>query len=262
MALTDKRSSLHLLCLLEESQQVGTGMGRCIQQLQLSVPGDRWHPNYYMFSLPTSSGHRSRRFDLWRRITGQMPNVTLLSIRQLNLSGLLQDFSELPDFATVQDAISSTLKLPNLKAIHFSDIKVGSAKQILHFVGAFPHVDTLRLCVFNNEGQPGAINLAPIQDFLARHQRDSIQIQELLVHGGDCLGFQAPEMFSVFGVPPFRLKLKRLSWTMISRTARPTNWEANRPQIERIFYDSQSTLEDLQLAVDVDDGVFPITPDE
>ena len=146
------------------------------------------------------------------------------------------------------------LNLPCLRVIQFNVIEIGSANQILQFAGAFPHVNTLRISSITNEGQPGSIDLASIQDFLARHQHDNIRIQELLVHNGQDLGDQVHELLSVLGSPPFELRLKRLGWTTISRTGRPTNWDANCPHIERIFHGSQPTLEHLHLGVEANDG--------
>ncbi|EPS96094.1 hypothetical protein FOMPIDRAFT_93246 [Fomitopsis schrenkii] len=106
----------------------------------------------------------------------------------------------------------------------------------------------------HNAGPPQSFDLAPIRDFMERHQQGTIRFQELLVHNGDWLGEQMPTLLSVLSESPFEMRLKRLGWTTISRAGRSTNWEVLCPQMERIFRLSQPRLEYLHLGVDTDDA--------
>lgn len=232
-------------------------MGRSVQQLELSVG----RKDRNIFTLPASDRHRSRRFDLWHRITSQLPNVTLLRIRHCNLSGFLRELSDTPEFPTIQDALSSIYNLPRLRAIELHTSYIGNANQLLQLIGAFPHLAALRMSNVHNAGPPQSFDLAPIRDFMERHQQGTIRFQELLVHNGDWLGEQMPTLLSVLSESPFEMRLKRLGWTTISRAGRSTNWEVLCPQMERIFRLSQPRLEYLHLGVDTDDGELPNTFD-
>lgn len=256
VVLKDRRACLRFLCVLDESLQAGAGVGSFVQRLELPPPNKA----DYTRSPRANYRHRSKRLYLWRRITSHLPNVTRLRITQCDLSGFLRDLrSDILEFPNVQDAISSIYNLPCLRTIDFDHTRVGSANELLQFLGTFPHLAAARLHGFYNLRIPDSesFDIASILDFMERHQQETIRLEELMVHNGFHIGHQFPELLSVLSESPFEMRLKRLWWTTLSRGRTPTDWEALCPHVERIFGGSQSTLEYLHLGVDADDGELP-----
>ena len=172
-------------------------------------------------------------------------------IRGLDLRKLLRDVSEFSGFIPTQDAISLILILPRLRIIQFDGTEVGTTRQLLQFLEAFPYADTLCIRSLSQRELPDPI---AFQRLMEKCQQQIVHIHQFLVCSGGRLSLQLPELVSALDAQPFKLRLRRLGWTMILRTGCFDDWDVISPQVERIFRGSEQKLEDLHLGMEVDDS--------
>ncbi|KAH9923244.1 uncharacterized protein B0H18DRAFT_955939 [Fomitopsis serialis] len=235
IVLNTEHDAIRFLSLLEESDQLGTGVASGVRELQLPM-GDSYYQE-----------HTEMTYELLRSISRRLPVVEVLYVKHFNITAFMEYLWSDDEAFNLQDAISSILVFPRLKAIHYNYLELRSTSELLEFLGAFPTVSSLHAHNISDHRrvEPWPLERTAIQDFVARRHQGCITIQDIMGDNFVTRLEALSELLAALTVPPFDLRLKRLGWTDEGMVA---GWDDFLPVLVPMFRRAEATLEHLEFA--------------